>query len=312
VNAYPHRGLIQSLQGKVAVVTGGASGIGRGICEALLDQGASVIVADVERSALDITVAELRRNGNVSGCVVDVADSDSVDSVADYVFDTYGACNLLVNNAGVSDSGGWEPWEADPNDWMWTFGVNVFGVANGVRSFLPRMLRSREPGWIVNTASADGGLAPAPGVSVYSASKAAMSTYTEALAARLADTESNVGASLFIPSGGLMRTGMFDAERNRPSALARAEDGPDRAQRTITSFDDLEKLLESTGTPVPKWDLRDLGHFVLGEVKQGRYLIGHDRSNMAMLLHERADSLAAGTFGPTLAKGLAAYRSGLT
>src|SRR5699024_1427308 len=240
------------------------------------------------------------------------ADSDSVDSVADYVFDTYGACNLLVNNAGVSDSGGWEPWEADPTDWMWTFGVNVFGVANGVRSFLPRMLRSREPGWIVNTASADGGLAPAPGVSVYSASKAAMSTYTEALAARLADTESNVGASLFIPSGGLMRTGMFDAERNRPSALARAEDGPDRAQRTITSFDDLEKLLESTGTPVPKWDLRDLGHFVLGEVKQGRYLIGHDRSNMAMLLHERADSLAAGTFGPTLAKGLAAYRSGLT
>lgn len=307
-----HRPLLESLQGRVAVVTGGASGIGRGICEALLDQGATVMVADVEKGALDTAVAELGRGGDITGYVVDVSDRDSVEAMAEHVFETHGACHLLVNNAGVSaDSGGLEPWEIDTNDWLWTFGVNVFGVANGVNAFVPRMLRGGEPGWIVNTTSADGGLAPAPGVSVYSASKAAMSIYTESLAVRLAETGANIGASLFIPSGGMMRTGMFDAERNRPAALTRSSTSPAPKARTINSFDDLQNLLESKGMPVQEWDLRELGHFVLGEMKCGRYVIGCDRADMADLLHDRANSVAEGMFGPTLAKGLAARRAGV-
>lgn len=312
-NVRAHRPLLASLQGRVAVVTGGASGIGRGICEALLEQGATVVVADVEQGALDASVAELGRGGDVSGRLVDVSDRESVEALAEHVFETHGACHLLVNNAGVSpDSGGLEPWEIDTNDWLWTFGINVFGVANGVNAFVPRMLRGGEPGWVVNTTSADGGLAPAPGVAVYSASKAAMSIYTESLAVRLAETGANIGASLFIPSGGMMRTGMFEAERNRPAALARSAASPAPKARTINSFDDLEKLLESRGVPVQAWDLRELGHFVLGEMKSGRYVIGYDRADMADLLHERADSVAEGMFGPTLAKGLAARRAGVS
>lgn len=308
-----HRPLLESLRGRVAVVTGGASGIGRGICEALLEQGAKVVVADVEKGALDTTVAELASGGDITGCVVDVSDRDSVEAMAEYVYETHGACHLLVNNAGVSpDSGGLEPWEADTNDWLWTFGVNVFGVANGVNAFVPRMLDGGEPGWVINTTSADGGLAPAPGVAVYSASKAAMSIYTESLAVRLAETGANIGASVFIPSGGMMRTGMFEAERNRPAGLSRSSTSPAPKTRTINSFDDLEKLLESRGMPVQMWDLRELGHFVLGEMQSGQYVIGYDRTDMANLLHDRANSLAEGMFGPTLAKGLAARRAGVS
>lgn len=99
------------------------------------------------------------------------------------MFEAYGACHLLFNNAGVAAGVG-KIWDQEPNDWYWCFGVNTFGVAHGVLALVPRMLRSGEPGWIVNTSSADGGLAPSPGTTVYSASKAAMTCFTESLAFR--------------------------------------------------------------------------------------------------------------------------------
>ena len=131
---------MREVSGKVAVVTGGANGIGRGIVEALLDEGARVVIVDIEQPVLDRSVAELAARGEVSGIVTDVSDPASVDALADAVFDRYGACHLLFNNAGVTSGGGGLPWEQEPNDWRWCFGVNVFGVANGVLAFVPRMI----------------------------------------------------------------------------------------------------------------------------------------------------------------------------
>ncbi|HEX2736596.1 MAG TPA: SDR family NAD(P)-dependent oxidoreductase, partial [Acidimicrobiia bacterium] len=136
------------IAGRVAVVTGGAGGVGRGIVEALLEEGARVVIADIEAPVLEKTVSELRDRGEVSGIRTDVSDAASVEALASTVFERYGACHLLFNNAGVTSGGGGLPWEQEPNDWKWCFGVNVFGVANGVLAFLPRMISSGEPGVI--------------------------------------------------------------------------------------------------------------------------------------------------------------------
>ncbi|HTK16313.1 MAG TPA: SDR family NAD(P)-dependent oxidoreductase [Acidimicrobiia bacterium] len=286
---------MREVSGKVAVVTGGANGIGRGIVEALLDERARVVIADIEQAVLDATVAELAERGEVSGIVTDVSDPASVESLADAVFDRYGACHLLFNNAGVTSGGGGLPWEQEPNDWRWCFGVNVFGVANGVLAFVPRMIASGEEGVVVNTSSGDGGIAPVPYASVYAASKAAISCFTEALAHQLVDTGTMLRASVFYPSGGLMDTGLWTAQRNRPAELAREREhtpGP------VVTFAEFRERLAGMGRNVDVADLSELGRFVIAQVKAGTYVIGRDLDDAGALLHARADAIAQGSLPP--------------
>lgn len=286
---------MRDLHGKVAVVTGGANGIGRGIVEALLDEGARVVIADVEAPVLDATVAELAGRGEVSGIRTDVSDPESVDALAAAVFDRYGACNLLFNNAGVTSGGGGLPWEQEPNDWRWCFGVNVFGVANGVLAFVPRMIASGEEGVIVNTSSGDGGIAPVPYASVYAASKAAISCFTEALAHQLIDTGTSLRAAVFYPSGGLLDTGLWTAQRNRPAELARERE---HAPGPVVTFEEFRERLAGMGHNVEVADLSELGRFVVSEIKAGKYVIGHNLADSGTLLHSRADAIAAGNLPP--------------
>jgi NAD(P)-dependent dehydrogenase (short-subunit alcohol dehydrogenase family) len=283
------------LRGRVEVVTGGASGIGRGIVEALLEHGVRVVIADIEEPVLEKTVGELADAGDVTGIRTDVSDFASVDALATTIFEQYGACHLLFNNAGVTSGGGGLPWEQEPNDWKWCFGVNVFGVANGVLAFVPRMIESGEPGVIVNTSSGDGGIAPVPYASVYASSKAAISCLTEALAHQLADTGTNLRAAVFYPSGGLMDTGLWTASRNRPTELARQVD---RGAGPVPTFEDFKKRLESLGHDVQVADLNELGRFVVGEVQKGSYVIGHKLDEAGALLHARADAIARGELPP--------------
>ncbi|MYB02755.1 MAG: SDR family NAD(P)-dependent oxidoreductase, partial [Acidimicrobiaceae bacterium] len=128
------------IEGMTAVVTGGASGIGKGIVKALLRRGARVVIADIEEPVLERAVEELTPLGPVEGMRTDVSDEESVTALADHVFDTYGGCNLLFCNAGVTSGGGGKPWQQEPNDWRWCFGVNVFGVAICTWAFVPRMI----------------------------------------------------------------------------------------------------------------------------------------------------------------------------
>jgi NAD(P)-dependent dehydrogenase (short-subunit alcohol dehydrogenase family) len=286
---------MRDLAGKVAVVTGGANGIGRGIVEALLQEGAKVVVADVERPVLERTVSELGDRGEVSGIRTDVSDYDSVEALAASVFDRYGACNLLFNNAGVTSGGGGLPWEQEPNDWKWCFGVNVFGVANCVLAFVPRMLESAAPGVVVNTSSGDGGIAPVPYASVYAASKAAISCFTEALAHQLLDAGAQVRAAVFYPSGGLLDTGLWTAQRNRPTELARQRE---HAPGPVVTFAEFRERLTAAGKNAEVADLNDLGRFVVSEIKNGSYVIGHDLDAAATLLHARADAIGKGELPP--------------
>ncbi len=274
--------------GMVAVVTGGANGIGKGIVKALLHRGATVVIADIEQIVLDATLSELDGAGDISGFRTDISDIDSVVALADHVFDTHGRCNLLFNNAGVTSGGGGKPWQQEPNDWKWCFGVNVFGTANCVSTFVPRMIESGEPGQVINTSSGDGGFAPVPMASVYAASKAAVSCFTEALHHNLVSENTSLRASVFYPSGGLMPTGLFTASRNRPVELQRV--GPGTGRESMT-FEQLKDLLEKSGRDVKVADLDELGEFVVDCVEERRYIIARDLDDTVELLHRRADAI---------------------
>src|SRR5579862_4180732 len=286
---------MRDVSGKVAVVTGGANGIGRGIVEALLDEGARVVIADVEQAVLEATVADLAARGEVSGIVTDVSDPASVESLADAVFARYGACHLLFNNAGVTSGGGGLPWEQEPNDWKWCFGVNVFGVANGMLAFVPRMLASGEPGVVVNTSSGDGGIAPVPYASVYAASKAAVTCLTESLAHQLRDSGANVRAAVFYPSGGLLDTGLWTAARNRPDSLARVRPRPPAPG---TTFEEFREQLRAMGRNAEVMDLLELGRFVVRGVRGGAFVIHWNLDDVGDLLHARADAIGKGELPP--------------
>ncbi len=293
---------MEELSGKVAVVTGGAGGIGRGIVHALLDEGARVVVADVEAPVLDRAVAELAGRGDVRGVVTDVSDPAAVEALAEQVYDQFGACHLLWNNAGVTSGGGGNPWEQEPNDWRWCFGVNVFGTAHGILSFVPRMLAGGEEGVVVTTSSGDGGIAPVPYASVYASSKAAISCLTEALAHQFAAQNTNLRAAVFYPSGGLLETGLWEAQRNRPPELARVRPRPPAPGTTFAEF---KAHLAAAGRPTDTVDLDALGRFAVDGVKAGRFVISHGLDRAGALLHARADAIARGELPPSALDGLA-------
>ncbi len=284
------------IPGSTAVVTGGASGIGKGIARALLRRGATVVIADIEEPVLEQAVGELSPLGPVEGVRTDVSDEESVTALADHVFEAHGACNLLFCNAGVTSGGGGKPWQQEPNDWRWCFGVNVFGVAICTWAFVPRMIDSGRPGQVIVTSSGDGGFAPVPTASVYASSKAAASCFTEALNHNLISEGTNLRASVFYPSGGLMNTGLFNAQRNRPEHLQRVGEATGRKSLT---FDQLKQMIaEMRGTEPTVADLDELGEFVLDGVEDRRYIIARDLDDTAELLHARAEAISRAEMPP--------------
>ena len=224
---------MQTLEGKVAVVTGAASGIGRGLAGRFAAEGMRVVLADIEEPALARAVDELRADGaEAVGVPTDVSQPASVEALADSAFDTYGAVHVVCNNAGVaavSDWGALRPggapaplWEHDLESWHWTFGVNFWGVVHGVRTFVPRLLDQGEQAHIVNTGSVLG-FHGGPDLAIYGATKFAVVRLSEALHLQLRQLDAPIHVSVLCP--GMVHTRSYDAERNRPAALSGALSG---------------------------------------------------------------------------------------
>lgn len=214
---------MQTFDGRVAVITGGASGIGFGLAERAAKEGMTVVIADIEDGPLEAAASSLRERGaTVRGHRVDVTSETEVEELAKAVFDEFGEVNLLCNNAGVMPHE--RPvWEYTIGDWQWVFGVNVWGVVHGVRSFVPRMLASGAEGHVVNTSSMAGLITGSAGSAVYDASKHAVLSLTESLYRDLVIRQKKVSASVLCP--GAVPTNIFSAERNRPPELG-ANEGP--------------------------------------------------------------------------------------
>ena len=273
---------MQDFTGKVAVVTGGASGIGRSLVKELLAAGAKVVIGDVEQKALDRVLAEFSGSGEVLGVVTDVSSSDSVNALADKVFDTYGVCHLLFNNAGVAAPSA-NVWETTDNDWKWVHGVNVHGVVHGIQAFVPRMIASGEEGRVINTSSGDGGVSPLPYQSVYASSKAAVSCITECLEAQLQSEGTNLSASIFYPSGGLLDTGIWTTDRNRPKDLAR-----EKPYDPVPTVEDFKVAAENAGWDLEFQDLDELARYCLQGILEKRFVIMIRVEEAEVTLHERA------------------------
>ncbi|MGI8755306.1 MAG: SDR family NAD(P)-dependent oxidoreductase [Acidimicrobiales bacterium] len=210
---------MDELSGKVAVVTGAASGIGLGMARAFAAEGMKVVLADIEEGALDEAASGFGDDAEVEAVRCDVSDGASVEALRDVALDRFGAVHVVCNNAGVSAGG--PIWEQSVEDWEWVLGVNLWGVIHGVRTFTPLLLEQGE-GHIVNTASMAGLTSP-PFMGVYNVTKHAVVTLSETLFADLAMAgATSVGVSVLCP--GWVRTRIHESGRNRPG-LAEAQGG---------------------------------------------------------------------------------------
>jgi NAD(P)-dependent dehydrogenase (short-subunit alcohol dehydrogenase family) len=205
--------LVDAFTDRVAVVTGGGSGIGRALTLALAREGAKVVVADVDEAAMERVAREARDHGAEAVTVrTDVTELAQVQALAERAWKTFGAVHVLCNNAGVAAWGGLE--KATHRDWQWVLGVNLWGVIHGIEAFVPRMIAGGQRGHVVNTASM-AGLIASQGLGVYNTSKYAVVGLSETLAKDLKPY--GIGVSVLCPMG--VETRIRESERSRPAAL---------------------------------------------------------------------------------------------
>ena len=274
---------MDNLAGRVAVVTGAASGLGRAMALAFAAEGMHVALADVDEGNLARVADEVRARGvEALALRVDVSKGEEVDALAARAVAELGGVHLVCNNAGVSPLGA--AWENSVADWRWALGVNLWGVIHGVRAFVPRFVAQNE-GHIVNTASVAGLIAP-PGMSVYNVTKHAVVALSESLYHDLRARNSKVGVSVLCPA--YVPTGISDSERNRPTELANPAAAKSAEQLAREAM--LKKAVASG-----KISAAEVAQAVVAAVKAQRfYILTHPRikgaieARMHDILEERA------------------------
>lgn len=277
---------LADLPGRVAVVTGAGSGIGRALVLHLVAEGMRVAAADIDGPSVEETAEVARQSAEGAGDVVlamalDVADAAAVDAFAAAVHDRWGPVHLLCNNAGVFQAG--TVWTRSVDDWRWAFDVNVFGIINGINAFVPTMIESGELGHVVNTSSVAGFIA-APMTGPYNVSKVAAFSLTECLAHDLAVAGAAVGASVLCPSA--IRTGIDRTDRVRPGGPV--DEGRDAAAVRTALGAMIDEGIEPEAVPP----------IVLTGIREGDFLIATKPSYRPQI-QARFDALIARRLPPT-------------
>ena len=266
--------MIANLDGKVAVVTGAAHGIGRALALGFAAEGMRVAAVDIDEAGAQATAALIG-----SGAVarrVDVADAEAVDALADDCFAEFGQVDLLVNNAGVFQGG--LCWERSMADWQWAFGVNAYGIIHGQRSFLPRMIAQNTEGHVLNTASV-AAFVSAPFSGPYVVSKCAALSLTECLAHDLAVVGAKIGASALVPSA-------FDTTIAHSSAVRPARFGVDSTEDGQGTAAALAQIVSQGMSP------DEAVAPVIDGIRSGTFLIP-TRGSYAEQLRHRYEALRA-------------------
>ena len=235
---------MKEFRGKVAVVTGAASGIGRAMAERFAAEGMKVVLADVEKGALAQAAAEMKAGGaTVLAVPTDVSRAADMEALARKTIDAFGTVHVLCNNAGVPPVVA-PTWELTEADWQWVLGVNLWGVLHGIRVFVPIMLTQDSEGHVVNTASV-AGLLSAPWAATYDVAKHGVVTLSESLHRELAAVGSKLKVSVLCPAW--VKTQLMDGNRNRPAAL-RNERGPAAAAPQAVLMEQAVRQLVAAGT----------------------------------------------------------------
>jgi NAD(P)-dependent dehydrogenase (short-subunit alcohol dehydrogenase family) len=249
---------MRDVEGKVAFITGGASGGGFGMAQVFLRNGMKVVIADIRQDSLDRAMSALGRTPDVHAIRLDVSDRAAFARAADEAERVFGKVHLVCNNAGVIVFLPIE--ECTYNEWDWIMGVNFFGVVNGCHTFIPRIRKHGEGGHIVNTASMAAYL-PSGSAGIYTAAKFGVLGLSEAL--RLSLYRYNIGVSCFCP--GMIKSGIYESEKARPAALA--SENVAKAQQVA------EKIGE-----VYKWGMEpvEVGEKVLAAIRRNdMYIFSH-------------------------------------
>ncbi len=273
---------------KVAVITGAASGIGRGLAERSVAEGMRVVLADVQEEALRKVETELRsKGGHVLAVQTDVSKAENVQHLADVTLDTFGGVHLLCNNAGVASGGLIR--EHTLADWQWIVGVNLWGVIHGVHTFLPIMLKQDIDCHIVNTASVEG-LWEKIGSAPYQVTKHGIVTLSEVLKMELAAEESRVGVSVLCPAA--VNTGMVDTSRSRPAHLQNpTETQPEISPETERQIARIRKGMKDGMDPLEAADhvfraIREDRFYILTHPEHNEYLRNHLKNRAEWLLND--------------------------
>jgi NAD(P)-dependent dehydrogenase (short-subunit alcohol dehydrogenase family) len=268
---------MRDIEGKTAVVTGGANGVGFAMGRHFAESGMKVMLADIQPGPLSDAVGELRAEGlDVAGCATDVTKLESVEHLARETITAFGAVHLVCNNAGIGPGGQTLLWEYEPADWRWCVDVNVYGVAWGIKAFVPIMLAQGTEGHIVNTSSGNGGIAPMGDAPVYAMSKSAVTTLTELLYYQLKSHSKSVSCSVLYPGPNWLRTKLWEAWKTRPAEYART------VERTAPypTLEEFEAQMAAAGTPLPITPLEEVAGLVLDAVRRDQFWInpGSDES----------------------------------
>lgn len=252
--------------GRVAVITGGASGLGRALGERFGAEGVKVVLADIDEPMLAETAETLRACGvTLATRRTDVSKGEEVEALARFALETFGAVHIVCNNAGVAPLG--VVWESDEADWRWALGVNVWGVIHGVRVFTPILLAQGDEGHIVNTASVAGLIAP-PGMGIYNVTKHAVVALTETLHHDLAARTDKVRCSVVCPA--YFPSNIAGSERNRPVEL--------KSDRPKTDEDIAREAQLSKAVSSGKLSARDVANAAFEAVRDERfYVLTHPR-----------------------------------
>ena len=276
---------MEDLEGKVAVVTGGASGIGRAVATELAGAGMHIVIADIQQDALDATVAGLAEAGHRAiGVRTDVSDGASVEALAEAAVAEFGAVHLVHNNAGVGVGG--PILTHTERDWQWVLGVNLWGVIHGIRVFVPLMLEQGGPAHVVNTASM-AGLISVPYLGAYNVSKHGVVTLSETLHRDLRLAGADIGVSVLCP--GLVMTNIFESQRNRPEELS-DDGGTGGLSALLDGAGDSGAAEDALGSFGQILSPDDVGAAVVDAVRRDRfYILTHPES--AELVRTRSDDI---------------------
>ena len=235
---------MEAFDGRVAVVTGGAGGVGRALGNRFARAGMKVVLADLDPGPLAEAVEEMRAGGHEAiGVGADVSDRESVEHLRDRAYDEYGAVHVLCNNAGVGAGAEGNVWDHTDNDWGWGLSVNLWGVIHGIQAFVPAMLADGHEGHVVNTSSGNGGIAPLTSTAIYATTKSAVTTLSEVLWGQLRSVESRIGVSVLYPGPKVLRTGLLESASKRPSRWHN-----DRPRTTpFTTIESFEARMRAAG-----------------------------------------------------------------
>jgi NAD(P)-dependent dehydrogenase (short-subunit alcohol dehydrogenase family) len=270
----------------VAVVTGGASGIGRAIASELARQGARVVIADVDGTSVEKTRADLLAQGlEIDGKEADVTQAASVDGLAEYVFAQYGNVHLLFNNAGVGiKEAKRRIWTLPEQDWQWAYAVNVIGVTNGIRAFVPTMLERGEEGHVVNTSSGNGGIASLPTTPAYASSKAAVTSLTEVLHFQLLMEGARLKAHVLFPGPHLVNTNILSSDRVRPEEFRVEGQEP-------ATYVDMKALAESAGIRLELTEPEEVAKMAIDGIRNDQFWILSTEGKSDVRLRARTQSI---------------------